>query len=83
MEHGEMLFVGLSAAGHGSRCRRLTGRFEPAPLGRPPRSRQRLRALRAQRMLEHFQAKWIPVRIKRMRQSNSLERRSDPIGSSF
>jgi hypothetical protein len=29
----------------------------------------------------HFQAKWIPVRVKKMRSNNELERRSDAIGS--
>jgi hypothetical protein len=29
----------------------------------------------------HFRAKWIPVRVKKMRQNNNREPRSDPIGT--
>jgi uncharacterized protein len=31
--------------------------------------------------LEHFQAKWIPVRVKKMRRNKNLEPRSDSIGT--
>jgi hypothetical protein len=31
--------------------------------------------------LEHFQAKWTPVRVKKMRQYKDLEPRSDSIGT--
>jgi hypothetical protein len=31
--------------------------------------------------LENFQAKWIPVRVKKMRQNKNLEPRSDSIGT--
>jgi hypothetical protein len=31
--------------------------------------------------LEHFQAKWKPVRVKKMRQNKNLEPRSDKIGT--
>jgi hypothetical protein len=30
---------------------------------------------------EHFQAKWIPVRVKKMLQNKDLERCADPVGS--
>src|SRR6266700_4556382 len=30
---------------------------------------------------EHFQAKWVPVRVKKMRQNRKLEPRSDSIGT--
>ena len=33
--------------------------------------------------LEHFQAKWMPVRGKKMRQAKNLERRSDSFGSEY
>ena len=31
--------------------------------------------------LEHFQAKWTPVRVKKMRQNKNIEPRSDSIGT--
>jgi hypothetical protein len=33
------------------------------------------------RMLEHFQAKWTPVRVKKMRKNKNLEARFDSIKS--
>jgi hypothetical protein len=33
------------------------------------------------RHLEYFQAKWLPVRVKKMRQNKNRERRSDSIGT--
>ena len=33
------------------------------------------------RQLEHFPAKWVPVRVKKMRQNKKLEPRSDSIGT--
>jgi hypothetical protein len=33
------------------------------------------------RRLEHFRAKWAPVRVKKMRQNKSIEPRSDSIGT--
>ena len=33
------------------------------------------------RALEHFQAKWTPVRVKKMRRNKDLEPRSDSIGT--
>src|SRR5208283_2599921 len=32
-------------------------------------------------LLERFQAKWLPVRVKKTRKNNTLEPRSDLIGS--
>jgi hypothetical protein len=32
-------------------------------------------------VLERFRAKWIPVRVKKTRQNNNLEPRSDSIGT--
>ena len=32
-------------------------------------------------LLERFRAKWIPVRVKKMRQNKNLEPRSDSIGT--
>jgi hypothetical protein len=31
--------------------------------------------------LEHFRAKWTPVRVKKMRQNKNIEPRSDSIGT--
>jgi hypothetical protein len=31
--------------------------------------------------LEHFPAKWMPVRVAKMRQNNEIEPRSDSIGA--
>jgi hypothetical protein len=33
------------------------------------------------RALEHFQAKWTPVRVKKMRRNKNIEPRSDSIGT--
>jgi len=33
------------------------------------------------RRLERFQAKWIPVRVKKTRQNKKIEPRSDSIGT--
>jgi hypothetical protein len=32
-------------------------------------------------LLEHFQAKWMPVRVKKMRQNKNIESCSDSIGT--
>jgi hypothetical protein len=37
--------------------------------------------MRQNKNLEHFQAKWTPVRVKKMRKNKNLERRSDLIRS--
>jgi hypothetical protein len=44
-------------------------------------ARLRRQAIQDSLLLEHFQAKWIPVRVKKMRYNNVLEVLSDPAES--
>jgi hypothetical protein len=42
---------------------------------------RRFDSVKSEKALEHFQAKWTPVRVKKMRKNKNLEPRFDSIKS--
>ena len=62
-------------------CRRLDVEISPAFRGRNGNTEGTRRRVKHEAVIEHFQAKWIPVRVKKMRQNKELERCSDSAGS--